>query len=473
MTILIGLMLLVSALASLLILVLDQKLSKRIAIIGSAAVFVITLLILAISLMHGSVSLSEQYNYVSAFGISLQLQLNDISFILVLMTAIVGFATALAGNPERAKEKTANMLIMLFEFAAIGLFASANLFVFFIFWDIGVVALFFMINLLGSSNRRYASMKFIIYEIFASSFLLLGILLIYFYTPVHSFNIQDITSMAATIPVGTQQLIFIVLFIAFMVNMPLFPLHFWLPDAHTEASTQGSMLLSGVLTKFGAYGMLLIFSMLPVASQFAIPVAILAGFSTIYSAFVTMLQHDIKRVIAYTTIIDMGIILVAIAAMDTFGTYGAVYAMLAHGVTIALMFLAVGCLHHEFGSRDMRVVKGAVSGAASTAYTFLAGTLGITGVPLTAGFIADILIFIGAIQAFGIYGAIPLLGLLIIGAFLYLVLNRSFMMTSEHSEVVEALGMEQKLGYAFLLFFMFFFGIFPFVIMGFTNFVVL
>ena len=469
MTILIGLMLLVSALASVFILALDSKLSKRLAIAGSGIVLAIAILILVSSLLQGSLSMNESYPYISAFNISLQLQMTPINFILVLMTAIVAFAAILSGNPERAGVKTANTLIMLFEFSAIGLFTSANLFIFFIFWDIGVIALFFMINVLGSANRRYASIKFIIYEIFASSLLLLGIMMIYFYTPVHSFNISSITAAASSIPQSTQELIFIPLFAAFAVNMPLFPVHFWLPDAHTEASTQGSMLLSGVLTKFGAYGMLLIFTMLPIANKLAVPIAVLAGFSTIYAAFVTMMQHDIKRVIAYTTIIDMGIILVAIAAMNAFGTYGAVYAMFAHGVTIALMFLSVGCLHHIFGSRDMKVVKGVVSKAASTGYSFIMGVFGITGVPLTAGFIADVLIFIGAIQAFGLAGALPLVGLLMIGAFFYLVVNRSFMMTKDPSQPIEYIGMEEKAGYAILMGSMLLFGIFPFLLLGFSN----
>jgi NADH-quinone oxidoreductase subunit M len=469
MSILIGLMLLITVVASFLVLGLDRDYSKRIALFASGVVLAITILILITSLAQGSVSLSEQYNYVSAFGISLQLQMSAINFILVLMTTIVAFGTVLAGNPEHEHEKVANTLILLFEFAAIGLFTSANLFVFFIFWDVGVVALFFMINSLGSPNRRYASMKFIIYEIFASSLLLLGIMMIYFYTPVHSFNIQTIISSAASIPEATQAMIFFFLFVAFMVNMPMFPLHFWLPDAHTEASTQGSMLLSGVLTKFGAFGMLLLFSILPISREFAAPAAALAGFSTLYAAFVTMRQKDIKRVIAYTTIIDMGIILVAIASMNEFGTYGALFGMFAHGVTIALMFLVVGCVHHIFGTRDMRSVKGVVNQATSTAYSFLAGTFGITGVPLTTGFVADVLIFIGSIQAFGIIGALPLLGLLIIGAFLYFVINKSFLMTKDPLQRVDYIGVEQKIGYAFFMFFMFLFGVFPFLLLGLTN----
>ena len=144
-----------------------------------------------------------------------------------------------------------------------------------------------------------------------------------------------------------------------MINMPLFPMHFWLPDAHTEASTQGSMMLSGVLTKFGGFGMVL-FSMLPIASKYSLYVAILAAVSTFYAVFILIKQTDLKRIIAYSTIVEMGIIMIGISAGNVFGTFGAVYAMLSHGLTVALMFLAAGVIKHIFGERNISVLKGTV-----------------------------------------------------------------------------------------------------------------
>ena len=344
----------------------------------------------------GGISISEQYPYIGSFGVSFGLRINTISMVLLIMSSVVLFATALAGNPEKESPRLSSALIALFQMAAVGLFTSANLFVFFIFWDIGVVALFFMINTLGSANRKQASINFLIYEIFASSLLLLGIMLIYFYTPVHSFDIATITSSASLIPASTQAIIFFVLFVAFMVNMPLFPMHFWLPDAHTEASTQGSMLLSGILTKFGGFGMLLLFSMLPISAKYSMYIAVLAGISLFYSVFLLMRQTDIKRIIAYSTIVEMGIVMLGISAGNTFGTYGAAYAMLSHGLTIALMFLLVGVVKHIFGERSILSLKGTVVKAASTTYVFLIGVLAMVGFPLTASFIADILLFIGS-----------------------------------------------------------------------------
>lgn len=444
----------------------DRKYSRTI-ILGSTIInMLVTLSVFIASILTKTINITEQYPYISSLGITLGFQVNVISLILLIMSSVVLFATALSGNPEKQGPRLSSALLALFQIAAVGLFASANLFVFFIFWDIGVIALFFMINTLGSANRKAASMNFLIYEIFASSLLLLGIMLIYFYTPVHSFDIQYIIANASSIPTNMQTIIFTVLFVAFMINMPIFPMHFWLPDAHTEASTQGSMLLSGILTKFGGYGMILLFLMLPIASKYSIYVAALAGVSIFYSVFVLMKQTDLKKIIAYSTIVEMGIIMLGISASNNFGIYGATYAMLSHGFAVALMFLLVGVIKHIFGERSINVLKGTVVNARSTTYTFLIGTLAMIGFPLTAGFIADILLFIGSLQAFGIFGILPILALIFMGGFLYYVINKCMLSASEYSETVDFVKLEQKLGYALLVFFIFLYGILPFTILN-------
>jgi NADH-quinone oxidoreductase subunit M len=267
----------------------------------------------------------------------------------------------------------------------------------------------------------------------------------------------------------TQTIIFAFFSLAFLINMPVFPLHLWLPDVHTEASTQGSMLLSGVLTKFGGYGMLLAFTLIPAAANYSLFIALLGGFSAFYAAFVLMTQHDIKRVIAYTTIVEMSIILIGIASLNSFGTAGATFAMLAHGFAIAMLFLIAGSIGHIFASRDFRMVKGVIASSAATGYTFLIGIFATTGVPLTAAFIGDVLIFIGAIKAFSIIGAIPLLALGIVGTYLYYIINKSVLSTKEVSRNVEYIGVSQKIGYAVLVFFIFLFGLLPFLILNFFN----
>jgi NADH-quinone oxidoreductase subunit M len=382
------------------------------------------------------------------------------------MSSVVLLATALSGSPENDKPKTASMLIELFQISAIGLFSSANLFLFFIFWSIGVVSMFLMINALGSANRVHASINFIVYALFASALLFFGIMLAYFHTPLRSFDIQYIISNASLIDPVTQALIFLSLFIAFMVNMSIFPMHLWLPDAHAEASTQGSMLLSGIFTQFGAFGMLLLFMMLPISSKYAGFVAVLATVSAVYSALVLLSQHDMKRIVAYSTMVEMGIILLGISSSSSIGTYGALFMMFSQGLAAALMFLVVGTAKHIFGERDIRLLKGVVVDAGPTAYAFVAGALAMVGFPLTTGFIGYLLIFLGAVSAFGAYGAIALLAPLLMGAYMYFVINRSMLSAKGHSASVDLIGSAQYLGYALLLSFIVLFGVLPYILLS-------
>ncbi len=461
---------LVSLVLGMILIAFSRENAKLIGVVFSGIAMLAIISALAMSLLSGTATFTEQYYaYITTPNIVLSLGFNAITFTLALMAVIVAFVTQLSGNTEREGYATSSALILLFELAAIGLFASTNLFVFFIFWDVGVVALFFMLYLLGSANRRRAAMKFLMYEILASLLLLFAIMLIYFYTPLRSFDIGYITANAFLIPHSTEILIFTLLFIAFLINMPVFPVHLWLPDAHTEASTQGSMLLSGILTKFGGYGMILAFTMLPVSGSFAVFTLLLGAFSAFYLAFVLFTQTDIKRIVAYTTIIEMSIVLIGIASLSPLGIAGATFAMLAHGFTISLLFLAAGSTGHIFGERDIRLLHGVVRNAHSTAYSFLTGVFATTGMPLTAAFIGDLLIFVSAYRSFSTAGIIPLAALIIMGAYLYYVINKSLLSTKESTKSIDYIGATQKIGYAVLLFCIFLFGIAPFIILKLFN----
>jgi NADH-quinone oxidoreductase subunit M len=263
-----------------------------------------------------------------------------------------------------------------------------------------------------------------------------------------------------------QSIIFLLMLLAFIIGTPLFPMHLWLADANAEASTQCTMLLSGIMTKFSGYGMLLLFTMLSISSRYSIYVAVLASFSVLYYAFVLIRQTDIKRIASYSSAIGMGIVVLGICTLNNFGVYGAAYAMLAHGLGVALLFLVAGCMKHIFGERDIRAIGGAVLNARLTAYAFIVGILAVIGFPLTAGFVAEILVFVGAIHAFGSIIVIPLLGIVLAGAYLYSVANRAMFSTKEPSSVVDSIGKAQFLGYALLISFIFLFGLMPSVILN-------
>jgi NADH-quinone oxidoreductase subunit M len=251
-----------------------------------------------------------------------------------------------------------------------------------------------------------------------------------------------------------------------MTNMPLFPMHYWLPDAHTEASTQGSMLLSGILTKFGGFGMIILFTIIPLSSSHSLYIAALATLSAIYGALIMIRQTDLKRVIAYSTIVEMGVIMVAISAGNALGTSGAIYGMLSHGLIVAFMFLAVGFIKHTFKERNITRLRGILSNAKTTAYMFMLGALAMVGLPLTSGFVAEVLIFLGAAQAFGLYGLLPLIPIIIMGAFMYGIVSKIILSSNEPSERFDYVSADQKIGYYIIAASIVAVGILPFFILN-------
>lgn len=443
----------------------SYKSAKRISIAASAITLLLALYALFASIyIKGFIGSTESIPYISQLGISISFTATQFGVVLVLLASIVSLAASVAVSSKFENKKSIYALIMLFEFSAIGLFVSANLFLFYIFWDIGVVASYFMISSFGSGNNKNAANTFLIYSIFASAVLLFGIMLIYFYTPVHSFDIGYITSHSTLIPASLQGMIFILFFIAFMVKMPIFPFHSWISGAYSEAPTQGSMLISGVLSKFGAYGMLLLFSMFYFSSSFSKYAFVLGSVSAFYAALVLMRQTDLKRIVAYSSMLESGIILIGISSLTLIGTAGALYLMLAHGLVMALMFAVIGGIEISYGNRNINVLKGIVKDSAASAYSFVIGIFASTGIPLTAGFVADILVFIGAIDAFGLYGAIPIFSIMLMGFYMYYAINKSVLSTKDSSNSIAKLPASMKAAYAIAMFAIFAFGIFPFAI---------
>lgn len=439
--------------------------SKRTAILFSAvALLVASYMILEALTSPGFLGSTESLPYIGQFGIYLSFTITQFGVVLVLLASIVSFAASVAVSTKFEDNKNLYPLILLFEFSAIGLFVSANLFLFYIFWDVGVVASYFLISAFGKGENKHAANTFLIYSIFASAVLLFGIMLIYFYTPVHSFDISYIASHSFEIPADIQGTIFTLFFIAFMVKMPIFPFHSWIANAYSEAPTQGSMLISGVLSKFGAYGMLLLFTVFTFSSEFAKYAFVIGAISAFYAAFVVMRQKDLKRITAYSSMLESGIILVGISSLNVFGIAGALYLMLAHGLVMALMFAVIGGIEISYGSRNITMLKGIVRDSVGSAYSFLVGTFASTGIPLTAGFIADVLIFIGAIKTYGLYGAIPIFSIMLLGFYMYYAVNKSFLSTKESSQSIAKLPRQMAFTYAIAMAAIFIFGIFPYLI---------
>jgi len=430
---------------------LPEKKSFNIVLASSIIVILIAIASAYSGLLQGFPSLSFQQGYIQNLGINFDLELTQYSNIFMVMSAIVLLSAALvAKHFIKESHRIYNVLFLLTAGSVMGVFLSGNLFLFYIFWEVAEVSMFFIIYIFGGYDRRYAAIKFIVYSIIASLFLLLGIMVIYSSLPSHTFDISSIISQAASIPQGSQLLALALLLVAFLIKIPAFPFHSWLPDAHTEAPTTGSMVLAGILLKFGGYGLLLVFLMLPIATNYAIYLALILGFSALYSAFVAIKQTHLKRLIAYTSIIDMGIASLGIASISKFGVAGGLYLMLSHGIVISLLFLITGAVDESFGTMLIARLKGIAKNLPLIAYTFLFGVFALVGIPLTSGFIGDLLVFTAAFGTYSVAGVVPLAAVLLIGSLLFLVVEKVFFNVSKAVEPFSYPGIEIQIAMIFL-----------------------
>ncbi len=425
---LLPLIVLLPAAAAFLAAMLPKRFSSTVAKLASLAVLLLVIGVVYQTSAYGLQSVSFGYPYIQALGITFSMSVTQITQILAVMTAVVFFAASLVGDYFISQNRRLyNFIFLVSEGSCLGVFLASNMFLFFVFWEVSEIAMFFIIFLYGGINRRYAAVKFIIYSIISSLLLLMAIMLMYSYSSPHTFDIASLEGGALQMPQYVSSITFFMLLVSFMIKMPVFPLHTWLPDAHTEAPATGSMVLAGVLLKFGGYGLLIaltIFSQLAISHSAAI--ASLFAFSAIYAAVVAIKRSNLKRLIAYTSIVDMGIVAFGLMAMNSSADTGAVYAMLSHGLAISLLFMLSGMLDKEFGTLVINNIKGVYRWSRTAAYLFLGGIFGIVGLPLTSGFVADIMLFSGAVGSFGTTGIIPLFAVIIVGAYMFWLMERSF-----------------------------------------------
>jgi len=250
---------------------------------------------------------------------------------------------------------------MLAESGALGMFLSGNLIILYLFWELSIIALFFMLFHFGGYDRRYASIKFIIYSLLSSSLLLIGIIMAYIFLPMHSFEISQLMSGGYLIPKPFQIAIFILLMFAFIIKMPAFPLHSWAPDAYSESTPEGAMLLAGVLYKIWRIWHDPFIISMPIAKEYSFYVAILFAFSSIYASAIALVQKNLKRMLSYLSISEIGIIGFAITTSNIIGLNGALFGSLSHALIISLLFLLTFSIRegvwHYHTAKAQRYIK--------------------------------------------------------------------------------------------------------------------
>ncbi|MCX7911655.1 MAG: NADH-quinone oxidoreductase subunit M, partial [Dehalococcoidales bacterium] len=372
---------------------------RRIALIFTLVPLALSLyLFVTFDRAAGGFQFVEDYLWIAPLGAHYHLGVDGLSLPLLLLTTLLGFLAVLISWKvhERVREYFAWLLLL--ETSIIGVFVSLDLLLFFIMWEIEVVPMYFLISIWGSGRREYSAIKYVVYTLFGSAFMLAGILSLYFATG--SLNMVEITrqGLGYVQKMLPAAVIFWLLLIGFAVKQPVFPLHTWLPDAHTDAPTAVSVMLAGVLIKMGGYGMIrLCVGFFPgVAQSYALLMIVLALIGIIYGAAVTLMQKDIKRLIAYSSISHMGYVLLGIFALGNLSLVGASLQMASHGLVTGLLFALAGLVIHNIEVRDLSRLGGLARQVPVMTAVFSIARLASLGLPTTSGFAAEFLIFLGS-----------------------------------------------------------------------------
>ena len=374
--------------------------------------------------------------------------IDGISAPMVLLTALISFVAVIASwNIEKAV-KGYFALFLLLDTGMMGVFVALDFFLFYVFWEVMLLPMYFLIGVWGGPRREYAAIKFFIYTLFGSVLMLLALLALYFSVTVvdpatgeklHTFNMLAMMNPANFEPGSIlsglntywRYVAYIALFIGFAIKVPLFPFHTWLPDAHVEAPTAISVILAGVLLKMGTYGLMRVaFPIFPDASMYYLyPLAFIGFINIVYGALCAMAQKDFKKLIAYSSISHMGIVILGMTAMNTQGMMGAVFQMFNHGTITAMLFLIVGVIYDRSHTRGLDDFGGLMNQMPKYSAIMVIAFFAALGLPGLSGFISEAFSFLGAFQTFRWLAVASTLGIILTAAYMLWTLQRVFLGT--------------------------------------------
>ncbi len=407
----------------------SAPLIKWIALSTTIVVFGLACLALAsFQPAHAGFQMVERAMWIPQFNVQYLLGTDGISFPMVFLTAIISLLACLASFPhvrvKDGREKEYYFLYLLLETGMMGTFLALDLFLFYVFWEVVLVPMYFLIGIWGGPRREYAAIKFFLYTLAGSLFMLLGILGVYFASSPHTFDMTQLVGM----PRGLcfQKVVFLAFFLGFAIKVPIFPFHTWLPDAHVEAPTPISVILAGVLLKMGTYGFFRFsYPLFPEATVWFQPaMAVLAILGIVYGGFVALAQTDFKKMVAYSSVSHMGFVLLGLAALNANGFRGAMLQMFTHGTITGGLFLLVGVLYDRAHTRDLNGFGGL--GAQMPAYagilTFF--SLASLGLPALSGFVSEFLVLLGSYQYSKVVTGLSTLGIILAATYLLYMIQR-------------------------------------------------
>ncbi len=420
----------------------DTHIIKAVATIFTLLTFAFSLYVWGLfELGTHEMQLVEQVSWIPSIGVTYHFGIDGISILLVMLTTIISIIVVLCSFSdveERLKEYYVCLLFL--ETGMLGVFLALDFFLFYIFWEIMLVPMYFLIGIWGHGRRLYSAIKFFLYTLFGSVFMLLAILALYFLNSNPEYGTGELTFNVLTLinnlkvptePVfaglTTQDLIFLGLFLGFAIKVPMFPFHTWLPDAHTDAPTAGSVVLAGVLLKMGTYGFLRFsLPLLPVASFNMVGfIGILAIIGVIYGALVAMAQHDMKRLIAYSSVSHMGFLMLGIFALNEQGVTGGLIQMINHGVSTGALFLLIGIIYEKRHTREIAAFSGLSKVIPVFAVIFAITMFSSIGLPGLNGFVGEFLILLGLFKTNIVFAAFAVTGIVLGAAYMLWLFQRT------------------------------------------------
>ena len=440
----------------------------------------------------------KQYSWIESLGIHWTVGLDALSFPMVWLTTFLLPVTIIATWNEKNGAMYFPILLAMGG-ALIGVFVALDLFMFYVFWELTLIPMFFLILVWGGADRKYASQKFFIYTFTASVVMLLGLITLYFFqdpdNPLayagtmtgRSFDIPSITTYAFTQNSGgnwylgpnIQKVLFAMLMLGFLVKLPAVPFHTWLPDAHVQAPTGGSMLLAGVMLKMGAYGMFrLPLSLFPHALEyFQLTLMIIGMVSLVWGAIVCLGQTNLKKMVAYSSVSHMGVILIGIATMQPMGWAAALFMMFAHGIISPMLFAVCGAFKHHYHSMEIGAMRGMAKHSPLIATSMMFSWMASLGLPLLAGFVAELMMFIAlwyflVAEGWSVFWMVgPALVLAVTAAYYLWSMQRTIFEGGDetqppeslHGEPVPDLASPEKLAMLVLAAFTILFGVMPWI----------
>ncbi len=377
---------------------------------------------------EAGLQLTERIRWIRAeevgFDIQYFLGVDGLGLTMVLLTAFLFvIATLVSWNIDLQPKQYFAWLLAL-ETGVLGVFTAQDLILFFLFWEVELIPMYFLISVWGSGRKEYSAMKFLLFTISGSALMLVGFLLIG--SAAGTFDMEELSQMEVTGTALPLTAVFFLIFAGFAIKLPIFPLHTWLPDAHTDAPTAVSVILAGVLLKMGGYGMIrILVGILPETAQdYAVWLAAIAAISIIYGAILTLRQTDLKRLIAFSSVSHMGYVLLGIAALGEVGLTGATLQMFSHGVITGLLFVMVGLVYDRAHTRDIDELSGLAHVTPIIATTFVMAGLASLGLPAMSGFVAEVTVFLGTLERFEAPTVLAVFGVLLTAGYILWMLRR-------------------------------------------------